>query len=141
MLHVPILARLTARLVIVVWFVTLLSVAPTGARPASASAPGLGAAKSFAVLGASTVTNTGSSIVSGNLGVSPGSAVTGFPPGLVKDGAIHAADAVALQAQSDVTIAYNNLAGQACTADLTGQDLGGLTLPSGVYCFTSSAHL
>ncbi len=141
MLHVPILARLTARLVVILWFVTLLSVAPTGARPASASAPALGSAQSFSVLGGSTVTNTGSSIVSGNLGVSPGSAVTGFPPGLVKDGTIHAADAIALQAQSDVTIAYNNLAGQSCTADLTGQDLGGLTLTTGVYCFSSSAQL
>src|SRR5215213_6472753 len=79
------------------------------------TAPSLGTAQSFAVLGGSTVTNTGPSVITGDLGVSPGSAVTGFPPGLVSGGTIHAADAVALQAQSDVTTAYNNLASQPCT--------------------------
>src|SRR5688572_16084181 len=100
----------------------------------------LGTAQSFAVLGGSTVTNTGPSVITGDLGVSPGSAVTGFPPGIVT-GTIHAANAVALQAQSDTVTAYNNLAGQACTANLTGQDLGGLTLTPGVYCFDVSAQL
>src|SRR5690242_7698122 len=75
-----------------------------------AIAPSLGTAASFAVLGATTVTNTGPSVVNGNLGVSPGAAVTGFPPGTVVGGTIHAADAVALQAQNDVTTAYNVLA-------------------------------
>lgn len=101
---------------------------------------GLGTAKSFAVLGASAVTNTGMSTVLGNLGVSPGFAVTGFPPGVVV-GTVHISDAVALQAQSDANTAYNNLAGTACDTDLTGQDLGGLTLVPGVYCFSSSAQL
>jgi len=110
-----------------------------GASPALAQS--LGTAASFAVLGGSTVTNTGPSVVAGDLGVSPGSAVTGFPPGIVIGGTIHAADAVALQAQNDVTTAYNFLAGQACGTDLTGQDLGGLTLTPGVYCFSSSAQL
>ena len=105
------------------------------------TAPPLGTAQSFAVLGGSAVTNTGSTVVAGDLGVSPGTAVTGFPPGLVNGGTIHAADAVALQAQNDVTTAYNNLAGQPCTADLTGQDLGGRVLTPGVYCFSSSAQL
>lgn len=102
----------------------------------------LGTAESFAVLGGSTVTNTGPTVVSGNLGVSPGSAVTGFPPGIVvPPGTIHSADAVALQAQSDIVIAYNDLAGRASNFDLTGQDLGGLTLVPGVYTFSSSAQL
>jgi hypothetical protein len=101
----------------------------------------LGTAQSFAVLGGSTVTNTGATVVAGNLGVAPGLAVTGFPPGLVTGGTIHAGDAVALQAQSDTTAAYNTLAGQAVTMDLTGQDLGGLTLTAGVYHFASSAQL
>jgi hypothetical protein len=104
------------------------------------TAPSLGTAQSFAVLGGQAVTNTGPSVITGNLGVNPGTAVTGFPPGIV-NGTIHAADAVALQAQTDVTTAYNALAAQACTADMTGQDLGGLTLTPGVYCFTSSAQL
>ncbi len=101
----------------------------------------LGTAQSFVVLGGSTVTNTGNTTVEGNLGVSPGSAVTGFPPGLVTNGTIHITDGVASQAQSDVTTAYNTLAGMACNTDLTSQDLGGLTLTPGVYCFSSSAQL
>ena len=96
----------------------------------------LGTAEAFAVLAGSTVTNTGPSVVTGDLGLSPGSAVTGFPPGLVVNGTIHAADAVSLQAQSDLTTAYNFAAGLAATADLTGQDLGGLTLVPGVYFFS-----
>ncbi len=106
----------------------------------SVSTP-LGTEQSFAILAGSTVTNTGSSVITGNLGVNPGAAVTGFPPGLVAGGTIHAADAVALQAQNDTTTTYNNLASQACDTDLTGQDLGGMTLVSGVYCFSSSAQL
>lgn len=108
---------------------------------AAATAPSLGAAQSFAVLGGSTVTNTGATTVNGDLGVWPGSAVTGFPPGSVTGGTIHTADAAAQQAQNAVTTAYNSLAGQACDADLTGQDLGGQTLTPGVYCFSSSVQL
>ncbi|HYX22901.1 MAG TPA: IPTL-CTERM sorting domain-containing protein [Thermoanaerobaculia bacterium] len=97
---------------------------------------------SFAVLGGSTVTNTNTpTIVNGDLGVSPGSAVTGFPPGIVTGGTIHAADAVAAQAQSDLTTVYTNLANRSCDTDLTGQDLGGKTLTPGVYCFSTSAQL
>lgn len=101
----------------------------------------LGTAGNFAVLGGSTVTNTGPSVISGNVGSSPGSAITGFPPGTVVGGTIHAADATAAQAQSDLTIAYNAAAGVPCGTNLTGQDLGGLTLTPGVYCFDTSAQL
>ncbi len=87
------------------------------------------------------MTNTGASTIFGDLGVAPGLAITGFPPGLVLGGSVHAADATALQAQSDVTAAYDALASEACDFDLTGQDLGGLTLTSGVYCFSSTAQL
>lgn len=113
-----------------------------GASPATAQAPTLGTATSFAVLGGSTVTNTGLTVVSQDLGVWPGTAITGFPPGLVlAPGAMHASGAVPQQAQADVTTAYNTLAGLPCGTPLTGQDLGGLTLTTGVYCFTSSAQL
>ena len=103
----------------------------------------LGTAGNFAVLAGSTVTNTGPSFIDGgDVGVSPGSAITGFPPGgVVPPYTMHAADAVATQAQSDLTIAYDAAAGLSRTQDLTGQDLGGLTLVPGVYSFSSSAQL
>lgn len=102
----------------------------------------LGTADSFTVLAGSTVTNTGTTTIQGNVGVSPGSAVTGFPPGIViPPGTIHTADAVAGQAHSDNTTAYNGLAGMPSNFNLTGQDLGGLTLTSGVYHFDTSAQL
>jgi hypothetical protein len=110
---------------------------PIQTRPS----PLLGSAASFAVLGSQTVTNTGPTVVSGDLGVSPGAAVTGFPPGNVSAGMIHAADAVALQARDDANTAYIAAAGQPCGVNLTGQDLGGLTLVPGVYCFDTSAQL
>ena len=114
------------------------------ARPLLQTAPTtLGTAKSFGVLAGSTITNTGATVVNADLGLSPGTAVTGFPPGAVVNGTIHAADGVALQAQTDTTTAYNVLAGQACPSgnDLTGQDLGAKTLVPGVYCFSTSAQL
>ncbi len=109
----------------------------------AATAPSLGTAQSFAVLGFTAVTSTGPTIISGgDLGVGPSQAITGFPPGIVvPPGAIHAGDAVALQGLNDATTAYSNLAGQPCTSDLTGQNLGGMTLVPGVYCFSSSAQL
>ena len=108
---------------------------------AAQSAPPLATAQSFAVLGGSAVTNTGASVITGDLGVSPGSAVTGFPPGLVVGGTIHAADATAGSAQTSLTNAYNDAAGRPCTLNLTGQDLGGKVLTAGVYCFSTSAQL
>jgi type VI secretion system secreted protein VgrG len=101
----------------------------------------LGTAGSFAVLAGSTVTNTGPTTIHGDLGLWPGTAITGFPPGLVSGGTTHASDAVALQAQSDLTLAYIAAAGQLGGVNLTGQDLGGLTLTPGVYHFDSSAQL
>jgi hypothetical protein len=93
---------------------------------------GLGTAENFAVLGGTTVTNTGLTVVSGDLGVSPGSSVTGFPPGVVNDGVIHTTDAVASTAQQDVTTAYNDAAGRPATP-LDDVDLAGQTLGPGVY--------
>lgn len=118
----------------------VLALTPTRAN-AIATPVGLGTAGSFAVLAGSAVTNTGPSVVSGDLGVSPSSAITGFPPGRVVRGTIHQGDADAAQAQADLTTAYNSAAGQAPDRLLTGQDLGGLTLTPGVYQFASSAQL
>ena len=106
---------------------------------AAAPAPvGLGTAGSFAVLAGTTVTNTGPSSISGDLGVSPGSAVTGFPPGIVSNGTIHSADGVAAGAQSDLTTAYNDAAGRSPTANVPGFIGAGQTLTPGVYKASSS---
>ena len=103
----------------------------------------LGTAGDFAVLAGSTVTNTGSSVVKGgHVGVSPGSAITGLPPGIVVPPfKMHAAHAVASHAKNDLTTAYNAAAALSPTLDLTGTDLGNLTLTPGVYFFSSSAEL
>lgn len=99
----------------------------------------LGSAGDFAVLAGATITNTGPTVVSGgDIGVSPGNAVTGFPPGIAP--AIHAGDAAALQAQADLTAAYNHTAGLTPTR-MASSSLGGLTLLPGVYRFNSSADI
>jgi hypothetical protein len=110
---------------------------------ASASAVNLGTSSTFAVLGGSTVTNTGPSVLNGDLGVSPGTSLTGFGLPAVVNGATHDNDAVAAGAQSDVTTAYNVAAGQPVSGghNLTGKDLGGLMLGAGAYKFASSAQL
>jgi type VI secretion system secreted protein VgrG len=101
----------------------------------------LGAAASFGVLAGSTVTNTGATTVNGSVGVWPGSAVTGFPPGVVIRGTIRLADPLAQQAQADLTTAYNDMSLMQRTAEMTGTDLGGMTLQPGVYFFSSTAFL
>jgi hypothetical protein len=109
----------------------------TPTRAEAATAVPLGTAASFAVLAGSTVTNTGATTVTGDLGVSPGTAVTGAPQVI---GTIHAGDSVAAQAQADLTTAYNNAAGQTPATAIVG-DLGGQTLVPGVYNAPSSAGL
>jgi len=107
---------------------------------ATAGSVNWGAAANFAVLSGTTVTSTGATTITGDLGVSPGGTITGFPPGNVT-GTIHAGDAVAAQAHSDALIAYNTLVAVTGATDLTGQNLGGLTLTPGAYSFSSSAQL
>ena len=99
----------------------------------------LGAACSFGILGGSTVTNVPgtATTVSGDVGVWPGSAVTGFGPPASITGATHAGDSVAMAAQGALTTAYNNAAGAAGGAVLSA-DIGGQTLPPGVYKTTSA---
>lgn len=100
----------------------------------------LGTAKTYSVLAHTTATNTGSSVLHGDLGVSPGNSITGFPPGIVT-GTTHWDDPAASQAQTDLTAAYLNAMGQTCISDMSGLNLGGRTLTPGVYCFSSSAQL
>jgi hypothetical protein len=108
----------------------VLALGSAGARAAQ-PVVGLGTAGAFAVLGGSTVTNTGSSIVNGDLGVAPGTAIIGFPPALL-NGTSHAADAAAAQAQADLTAAYGDAAGRRPAAVLPA-DIGGLFLTAGVH--------
>lgn len=100
---------------------------PVGA----ATAIGLGTADDFSVLAGSSVTNTGPTTMTRSLGVSPGTAITGFPPGIV-GGTTHSADATAAQAQTDTTTAYNTAASQT-PATAVAVELGGRTLEPGVY--------
>lgn len=109
---------------------------------AHAAPVNLATAQPFVVLSGAGATNTGSSVLNGDLGVSPGSSLTGFGEATV-NGAVHANDGVAAQAQADLTTAYNVAAGQTISPgnELTGQNLGGLTLTPGAYGFSSSAEL
>jgi type VI secretion system secreted protein VgrG len=101
----------------------------------------LGSAASYAVLAGSTITNTGATTIVGDVGVSPGTEITGLPAGQPTEGVIHAGDAAAETAQADLTTAYDFLAGMTCTTVNTGVDLGGKTLTPGVYCYASSAPM
>lgn len=126
-------------------YLLLLPIAISGTLLAPAgvladTAPGLGTAASFAILAGTTVTCTGASVITGDIGVSPGSAVTGFPAPCTNIGSIRVPPA-SNQPKLDLTAAYNNAAGQDCDQVLTGMDLGGKTLTPGTYCFSSSAQL
>lgn len=110
----------------------------------------LGAADSFAVLGATTVTNTGSTVLNGDLGLYDGTSITGFfgtppstGPGVVSAGyAVHLTDATSSLAQTAATSAYGSMTSQSAGCiNLSSQNLGGKTLTPGVYCFTSAAQL
>ena len=116
-----------------------LAASPMNADGASIS---LGSAGNFAVLGATTVTNTGPSLITGDLGISPnaGTSITGFPPGIVI-GTVHENNSVAIQAQEDASSAFDQLGDAVVTQNLTGTNLGGMTLTPGVYSFDSSAML
>jgi hypothetical protein len=112
--------------------VLLCAAGPASADPPAGVAPvPLGTAASFTVLAAATVTSTGATVLTGDLGLSPGTAITGFPPGQVT-GTVHAADPVALQAQNDLTSAYDDAARRPDTATI-GTELGGTTVTPGVY--------
>jgi hypothetical protein len=109
-----------------------------GLTTSTTSLPPLGAASTFAVLGASTVTCTGASAITGDVGVSPGTGITGFNPPCTISGSLHPGDDLAAQAHADLGTAYGALAAAVCEHNLTGQDLGGQTLAPGVYCFDTT---
>jgi len=109
------------------------ALAGPSANAAGPTTVNLGTAAAFAILaGTPAVTNTGPTTITGDLGIHPAASVTGFPPGIV-NGTIHAADAVALQAKSDLTNAYLDAAGRPATTVVAGGTLGGRTLVGGTY--------
>jgi type VI secretion system secreted protein VgrG len=127
-----------------IFALTAVPIALLGAASPGLAAPFLGAASDFAVLAGASVTNTGSTVVTGELGVSPLTSVTGFPPGLVDGGVIHLNDGPAIAAMGDFFSAYATVGGLPAVQNLTGGDLGVGTLGTltpGVYRFDSTALL
>jgi Ice-binding-like len=107
--------------------------APCPANPVAAglrTVP-LASAGTYGVLGGATVTSAGLTVINGDLGVSPGTAYTGFPPGIV-NGNIHAGDPVAAKAESDLGIAYGNAVARKNPTAVPA-DVGGMTLTAGLY--------
>jgi hypothetical protein len=126
-----------------------------GAGNSTPAAPGLGLASAiapatasvdlrsaarFAILAGSTVTNTGASKIVGEVGISPGSAMTGFPPGVIH-GRVHVDDSVARQAKLDLTTAYNDIMGRTLNPIKVAGNIGGQTLYPGLYKSTSSLSI
>jgi len=106
---------------------------------ASASGQNLGTAAAYGVLAGTTITNTGNTVINARIGVSPGTAITGFPPG--QNNGADSNNGAATTAKADIESTYNALVTLPSTSDLTGTDLGGQTLIPGVYTFTSSGGL
>jgi hypothetical protein len=109
----------------------------TSATSGAQTAPALASASTYVVLAGSTVTSTGATALTGDMGVSPGTARTGFPPATCS-GVTHLGDATSATAMSDLTIAYNDAAGRTVAPVTVAGNLGGLTLPPGLYKSTSS---
>ena len=124
------------------------SPSPTGTNPTviptqtvTQKSVALSGASVMALLAGSSVTNTGATVVTGNLGLSPGTSVGGFPPGIL-NGTQHINDTMANNAKLDLTAAYNDAAGRTSTDIVTLYgNIGGLTLTSGLYKSTSSLSI
>ena len=129
------LHRIGAALTIAAVLMLAVALATSSAFGATTSID-LGSATSYSVLAGTTITNTGASTIAGDVGLSPGTAITGFPPGLTA-GAVNAANGAASTAKSDFTTAYNDAAGRTGGLPIVA-DLGGTTLTAGVYNSGSS---
>ena len=123
----------------------IVTAAQASATPASQPPVQLGTAGSFAVLGGQTVTNTGPSSIQGSVGLSPGSSVTGFPPGKITNGTLQVADSAAQTAKADLSTAYLDAASRTPSIPVSSLsqnlNLGGLTLSPGVYSSASYLNL
>ena len=120
---------------------------PTSSIPSStpSAAPtflqiDLGSASTYAIFSGTSITSAVASAITGDIGVSPGTSITGFPPSTVT-GAMNTGNAEAASAHASLVIAYNKAASEVSTVNLSNQDLGGMTLPPGVYKFDTSANL
>ena len=124
-------SRAVVAMVAIALVIAIGAMAGRTANAATTTVP-LGTAGAFSILaGTPSITNTGATTIDRNVGIHPAASITGFPPGVI-GGTTHAGDAVALQAKSDLVIAYNNAAGRTGTV-VAGGTLGGLTLVDGVY--------
>jgi hypothetical protein len=123
-----------------VLFLPMVALTALLCAPTRGSAQILLSAGNYALLGGTAVSNSGSTIITGNIGANAANGVTGFPPGVVT-GTIDVANAATNQAELDLIKAANGLAGMPSTATETGTDLGGLTLQPGVYTFATTASL
>jgi hypothetical protein len=119
-------------------FLAATAVIGTFATPVEAQS--FGSAQNFAILAGTSISSTGATVINGDVGISPGIALTGFPPGII-NGIVHKGDAVAAQAQADTSSLYSSLIARAYTQDLTGQNLGGRALTPGTYHFGAAADL
>lgn len=119
----------------------VLGVASAFIHSSATAAVSLGTAANYGVIAGTAVTSTGLSVIIGDVGVAPGTSITGFPPGMIIQGSLHHNDGPTNIAKADALVAYNSLAGMTTTQDLTGTDLGGRTLTPGVYSFSTSAQL
>jgi Ice-binding-like len=120
-------------------FITMAAFGMQGAGAATSPVL-LGTASTYAVMAGSTITNTGSSVIAGDVGLSPGTSITGFPPGSQSSGVMHITDTAAGTAQGNLTTAYLDAAGRTPTINVSA-DLGGSTLVPGIYNASSSMAL
>jgi hypothetical protein len=127
--------------IVAVGVLSAITFVGTASGPAfAATAINLGGATPYAVVAGTTITNTGSTVITGNIGLSPGTSITGFPPGLVS-GTTGAANATSLAAQTSATAAYGVAAGATPFTTVAAGTIGGTTLSPGVYTSASAMQL
>jgi hypothetical protein len=118
----------------------LMMITPATAMAATSGPINFGSAESFAVLAHQTITNIGNTTINGDVGLYPGTSVTGFGT-VTLNGTLHVTNTVAMNAKADLLTAYNDAKGRTTTTVVTPADLGGRTLTPGVYTAATSIGL